>query len=157
VGRSREPSGATGLGVTAFLPWYHVQLQRSAYTSLRDGHGLTLVENEELRTAIIRYFERDQVSLLQLIDRPFTEREVLFDLLWPHIMWGEPGDGALSMAGILRATLVSPWSEVIRDVRIFNQLASVRGTAAVSVRGAGAAYLANAGLRRLIERESSEF
>jgi len=73
------------------------------------------------------------------------------------MMWGEPGEGALSTVGFPTATLVSPWSEVIRDVRVFNQLASVRGTAATTVRGAGGVYLANANLRSLIEQELSKF
>jgi hypothetical protein len=134
---------------------YDIRPQRAAYAGLRDTNGLTLIRDDSLRAATVRYFEGAQVNWTESVGEASSRRKTLVALLSPHLRWlGTPGDG--EGRRVARVVLVSAWSEIQSDNRVAFQLTATRAISARSGGMARAAADANAELRAMIESELAQ-
>jgi hypothetical protein len=139
----------------AFQVAYPYQMQRAAFTSLRDGLGLALITDDRLRHAIVKYFEETQVQVNQWVEVHWSEREVLWDVLWPYVQM-PPGRnmGSMLPSADLPPRLLVPWQQFSQDYRAYNQLGQVGVSANVAVQAIDRARTENRELRARIQRHS---
>jgi hypothetical protein len=135
----------------AFLPAWPYQPQRTAFISLRDGAGMGVIGNDDLRQAIVRYFEETQVEVQQWVDFHWSEREVLWEILWPHVRM-PPGKNSGSMlpSNGDPPKLLTAWPTLIAKADGYNQIGQVGVSANLAVVALREALAANGRLREAV-------
>jgi hypothetical protein len=106
---------------------------------------------------VVFYFEQTQAEVQQWVGFHWTERESLWDVLWPHLKM-PPGK---NIGGMLPSVddppdLVTPWRTLTDNFRVYNQIGQVGVAANVAIRSLNTALNVNAALRRRIELEVSQ-
>lgn len=113
-----------------FLTWTYEQ-QRPTYLALRGGLGLHLISNHELRSALINYYEVDQMRLQQDYLTNYRSAQYrLRERLGRHVRFLPPGEFE-SLSAIPDdfhvVRLRSPISALGEDIEFMNDLAEVGG------------------------------
>jgi hypothetical protein len=115
-----------------FLTWTYEQ-QRPTYLALRDGLGLHIISDHDLRSVITNYYEVDQSRLQQdyMTNFNFAQRR-LRNRLGKYVRFLPPGDFE-SLSAIPDnfhvVRLHSPVSTIGDDIEFMNDLGEVGGRA----------------------------
>ena len=113
-----------------FLTWTYEQ-QRPTYLALRNGLGLHVISNHDMRSALSHYYEVDQMRLQQdyVTNYNYSQRR-LREGLGKHVRFLPPDEFdslALVPDGFHVVRLYSPMSTIGEDVVFMNDLAEFGG------------------------------
>ena len=130
--------------------------KRSSFVGLREGPGIGIIRNDSIRNGIVLYFEQTQADVQQWVAFHWSEREALWDVLWPHLRM-PPGRlaGAMLPSADVPPILVTPWSALSQDLRVYNQVGQVGVAANVAAKSIRAALASNALLKLWIAGDTS--
>jgi len=142
-----------GLVLRPYLFANSYQLQRAAFTSLKESDRLTLIRNDTLRVAVIQYYEEAQINADQFLTGFGDEREETLKSLSRYIRWPEPRDSLQAWPVSGPMELMVPWDSVRRDNELYNRIASNGAIARLAQELGEDAQLANYELRQAIMAE----
>ncbi len=113
-----------------FLTWTYEQ-QRPTYLALRNGLGLHVISNQNLRAALTKYYEVNQMRLQQdYVTNYSYAQQRLRVRLGKHVRFFPPGEfGALSSIPddfhVVRMS--TPLPTIAEDIEFMNDIAEVGG------------------------------
>jgi type II secretory pathway pseudopilin PulG len=107
--------------------------RRAGFLSLREGGRLSLIQNPELRTQIMSYFEEEQVHVQRWMDEHWERWQVLVDHLAPHVRPPRPRSADSSWPVTGPMLLTSTWAEMRRDPALDNKFMQTGAAASVAI------------------------
>lgn len=129
--RSSVDADSLGRTVQTYLTGGFYWPQDAAFTSLRDGGGLDLIEDASLRTAIIQYYSVSQAQLVNMVSIHMSAVLQLLDLLGTHfLLFRGASPGSMWPPAPTPPVSLSTWPELRHDSRLYNKATFVGGVAA---------------------------
>lgn len=96
--------------------------QDAAFSSLVEGGGLDLLQNEGLRKMIIQHYAVDQPQLVDMVALHMAEVRKLLDLIGPHfLLFRGEAAGSVWPPSDAPAEAVTSWEDLAQDSRVYNK------------------------------------
>ena len=126
--------------------------RKAAYSSLEAANGVGLISDEGLRTAIVDYFDRTQVTMAFVNEYVLTQQRGVVERLARYARTPSPRDPdqPWPLEGPWR--FVTPWREVASDIQLANQVQELGVVGYFAQRERQNALEANSELRAAIGR-----
>lgn len=122
----------------------------SSYAGLRDAGLMHLIQDDQIRGAIVAYFEQTQPYMVQYSDIGFAHWQRWFEVAEGHLDFHLPEGAATMFEARNHPRLLTSWQDLMRD-RVATLHVDLMGTlAGAAVARVDAAQASNAELRRSI-------